>query len=95
MSGFIHLVEYSTIIRRDVVCVKEESLLHFSQALSVMTLGRPGTQYAHLLKLVTGDDISTRPVRKSGREGKPAKSTRRIADAAPKRSNFRRSRAIV
>ena len=35
----------------------------------------------HLLKLVMGVDISTRPVRKSGRDGKPRKSSIRNAAA--------------
>lgn len=42
----------------------------------------------HLLKLVTGVDISTRAVRRSGRPGKPVKSSRRTAAAAPKSAAF-------
>ena len=45
----------------------------------------------HRLKLVTGVDISTRPVRRAGREGSAKKSTSLRAAAAGKRTPFRRS----
>ena len=45
----------------------------------------------HRLKLVTGVDISTRPVRRSGREGKAKKRTSLRAAAEVKRVAFRRS----
>jgi hypothetical protein len=45
-------------------------------------------QCARLLKLVTGVDTSTRPVRRSGRAGKTVDSDRRTAAAAPKSSSF-------
>lgn len=45
----------------------------------------------HRLKLVTGVDISTRPVRRSGKEGKAKKSTSLRAAAEVKRVAFRRS----
>jgi hypothetical protein len=45
-------------------------------------------QCAHLLKLVTGVDTSTRPVSRSGRAGKTVDSDRRTAAAAPKSSSF-------
>ena len=45
----------------------------------------------HRLKLVTGVDISTRPVRRLGREGKAKKSTSLRAAAEVKRMAFRRS----
>jgi hypothetical protein len=48
----------------------------------------------HLLKLVTGVDISTRPVSKSGRLGKKVIKSRRTAAAAPKRAAFRLSISI-
>ena len=48
----------------------------------------------HLLKLVMGVDISTRPVRKSGRDGKPRKSSIRNAAAALKTRSFRLSMTI-
>ena len=49
----------------------------------------------HRLKLVTGVDISTRPVRRLGREGKvkKSKSLRRAAEV--KRMAFRRSKTIL
>ena len=45
----------------------------------------------HRLKLVTGVDISTRPVRRTGREGKVKKSTSLRAAAEVNRMAFRRS----
>jgi hypothetical protein len=48
-----------------------------------------------LLKLVTGVDISTRAVRRSGRPGNPVKSSRRKAAAAPNRAAFLRSIFMV
>jgi len=47
------------------------------------------------LKLVTGVDISTRPVRRSGRLGKVVKSRIRTAAAAPNRAAFRLSRDML
>lgn len=47
------------------------------------------------LKLVTGVDISTRPVRRSGREGNAKKSASLRAAAEVKRMAFRRSITIV
>ena len=43
----------------------------------------------HLLKLDTGVEISTRPVRKSGRLGKSVKRTSRTAAAARNMPAFR------
>ena len=45
----------------------------------------------HRLKLVTGVDISTRPVRRAGREGKAKKSTSLRTAAEVKRTPFLRS----
>ena len=52
---------------------------------------RIGTRCIHRLKLVTGVDISTRPVRRLGSEGKAKKRTSRRAAAEVKRKAFRRS----
>lgn len=49
----------------------------------------------HLLKLVTGVEISTRPVNRSGRPGKEVNSRRRTAAAAPKSAAFRLSMFIL
>ena len=49
---------------------------------------------SHRLKLVTGVDISTRPVRRSGSEGNAINSTNRRATAEPNRNSFRRSRTM-
>ncbi len=48
----------------------------------------------HLLKLVTGVEISTRPVKNSGKVGKLRKSSSLSAAAAPKTIAFRRSMTI-
>jgi hypothetical protein len=45
-------------------------------------------QNIHRLKLVTGVEISTRPVRTGGNEGKAVNSSRRIATAEPNRRAF-------
>jgi len=44
--------------------------------------------YIHLLKLVTGVDISTRPVRRFGKDGNAVKRSSLTAAAAPKRRAF-------
>ena len=49
----------------------------------------------HRLKLVTGVDISTRPVRRLGREGKAKKSKSLRAVAEVKRMAFRRSMTML
>ena len=49
----------------------------------------------HLLKLVTGVDISTRAVNKSGRPGKEVKRRSRTAAAEANRVTFLRSTSIV
>ena len=51
--------------------------------------------YSRRLKLVTGVDISTRPARRLGKEGKPRKSRSRNAEAAPYKMVFRRSIVIL
>lgn len=49
---------------------------------------------SHLLKLVTGVETSTRPVRMSGSEGNMANRANLTAAAAAKRVIFRRSSDI-
>lgn len=49
----------------------------------------------HLLKLVTGVDISTRAVNRSGRPGKEVKRRSRTAAAEANRVTFLRSMSIV
>lgn len=49
----------------------------------------------HLLKLVTGVDISTRAVIKSGRPGNPMKRRSRAAAAAPNKAAFLLSMPIL
>ena len=55
----------------------------------------PKQDYTRRLKLVTGVDISTRPVRRSGREGNAKNRSSLRAVAEPKRSAFRRSMTIM
>ena len=55
----------------------------------------PKQDYTRRLKLVTGVDISTRPVRRSGREGNAKNRSSLRAVAKPKRSAFRRSMTIM
>ena len=47
------------------------------------------------MKLVTGVDISTRPVRRFGKDGKAVNNSNRTAAAAPKRRAFCLSTAIM
>jgi hypothetical protein len=49
----------------------------------------------HLLKLVTGVDISTRPVNRSGSPGNEVKRRSRTAAAAPKSATFLLSISIL
>lgn len=74
----------------------ERGLLVLRWAL-VYTLSPQDSIYKHihLLKLLTGVEISTRPVRRSGKEGKPRKRSSRSAEAAPNNAAFRRSMTIV
>ena len=88
------LVEDAAIVWGDIVGVEEEAFLHWalSVILSVMTSVQwIGTRFLHRLKLVTGVDISTRPVRRTGREGNVKKSMSLRAAAEVKRTPFRRS----
>jgi hypothetical protein len=64
-------------------------------ALSAVSLDSLQFRGLHLLKLVTGVEISTRPVSRSGSPGKEVKMRRRTAAAAPKRAAFRLSRLIL
>jgi hypothetical protein len=76
------------------VIVKEETLLHYNSQLWHKVRMRQQLNL-HLLKLVTGVDISTRAVSKSGRPGNEVKSRSRTAAAAPKRAAFLLSTLIV
>ena len=77
------------------VC-KEKDLLALWKVLDKTSIERITEHWpVRLLKLVTGVDISTRPVRRSGNEGKAAKRTNRNSAAAPKRAVFRRSITIL
>lgn len=79
----------STIVRGDIVCIEEDSFLYCCACQQRLKNFHNG--YTHLLKLVTGVDISTRPVNKFGRPGNEVKRMSRKAAAAPKSAAFRRS----
>lgn len=75
----------TSIVWRDIVVVEIESFLYYATVS-----GGPNKELTaiHLLKLVTGVDISTRPVNRSGSPGKEVKRRRRRAAAAAKRPAF-------
>jgi hypothetical protein len=80
-------VEDSSVVRRDIVRIEKETFLYCefeSQLCLIHTLVRS----IHLLKLVTGVDISTLPVRTGGKDGNAVNSSRRIAAADPKSRAF-------
>jgi hypothetical protein len=81
------------IVRRDIAVVKKEALLHYYKSASG-TL-QEGMLNLHLLKLVTGVEISTREVIRSGRPGKPVKRRSRTAAAAPNSAAFLLSMLIA
>lgn len=51
--------------------------------------------YVRLLKLVTGVEISTLPVNRSGNDGKAVNRSKRTAIAEAKSAAFRRSMAML
>ena len=74
-------MEDTPIVRGDVVCVEEEAFLYWRSVSTEI----PSAQeiYSHLLKLVTGVDISARPVSRGGSDGKAKnRSSRRAAAEA-------------
>ena len=83
----------SAIVGRDIVIVKEETLLYCTLVSQKLLCEAKGG--LHLLKLVTGVDISTRAVNKSGRPGKEVKRRSRTAAAEANRVAFLRSTFIV
>jgi hypothetical protein len=75
------------IVRRDVVLVEKKALLYCTFLL-VIPPRTNSFYHLRLLKLVTGVDISTRAVNKSGRPGNAVNSKRRTAAAAPNTATF-------
>lgn len=82
-----------SIVGGDVAVIKEQTLLHYHK--SAFKSSSKGIRRLHLLKLVTGVEISTRAVIKSGRPGKPVKRRSRTAAAVLKRTAFLLSILIV
>jgi hypothetical protein len=75
------------------VIVEEESFLYCFNVSFEFIVSSYGV--LHLLKLVTGVDISTRAVNRSGRPGKEVNSRIRTAAAAPNNVAFLLSMFIV
>jgi hypothetical protein len=76
----------TAIVRRHIVVVKEQALLYCSW-LDLDNVHRMEL-ILRRLKLVTGVDISTRAVNRSGSPGKDVKRRNRTAAAAPNRAAF-------
>ncbi len=77
---------------RDCECKEKDLLVLLKAVLShPHHSGALIAQHLHLLKLLTGVDISTRPVNRTGRDGNAKNKINRKADAAPKTKSFRRS----
>ena len=74
--------------------VKEDTFLHWKMLVMSGVL-RNGTRCLRRLKLVTGVDISTRPVRRSGSEGKAKKNMSLKTAAEVNRMAFRRSMTMM
>lgn len=82
------------------MCMEEKTLLDYRYMNELVqligsTLSDLNKNNKRLLKLVTGVEISTRPVKRSGNEGKLVNRSSLSAAAAPKSRAFRRSIAIV
>jgi hypothetical protein len=77
-------VKDTSIVRWYIVCVEVKAFLYYYSCQQSVQ-GYSGS-LLHLLKLVTGVDISTRPVRIFGRDGNAVKRSSRTAAAAPKSS---------
>lgn len=89
-----NLVKDSAVVRGDIVRVKKEAFFH-CRSVGNDTKPIGVGLFLHRLKLVTGVDISTRPVRRSGREGNAKKRRSLRAAAEPKSNAFRRSITIA
>lgn len=79
-------MEDTTIVGPDIVVIQKQSLLHYedSQCTGLNAASRLWELRCalHRLKLVTGVEISTRPVSRSGRLGKAVDRTS-LSKAAP------------
>lgn len=89
-----HLVKDTTVVRRYISRVEKQAFLHWE--FRVRLCGRINIGgYSRRLKLLTGVETSTRPVNKSGREGKRQTRTRRGIKAALNTATLRRSTAMT
>ena len=75
-------MEDATVVGRHIVIVQKQTFLHWKKSQPAAIGWRIAESNLHLLKLVTGVEISTRDVNKSGRLGKATKSNNRKS-AAP------------
>lgn len=92
LANGTYLVKDAAIIGGDIVGVEKQAFLHWRWSINGFVVD--WREVLHRLKLVTGVDISTRPVRRIGREGNAKKSTSLKAAAEVKRMPFRRSMTI-
>ena len=76
-------------------CGCREIVLPVLDAVNYSYCALRGHEVLHRLKLVTGVDISTRPVRRLGREGKAKKRTSLRTAAEVKRVAFRLSMTML
>lgn len=91
-----YLMVDTTIVWGNIMCVEKYAFLDYCHISNAVDPGIfAGVGYSRRLKLVTGVEISTRPARKSGKEGKLKNRVKRIRHAALKSSSFRRSSAIA
>lgn len=93
----MYLVEDSSIVRRDIVGIEKETFLYCSNShvSSLAAYVQDIRTCSRRLKLVIGVDNSTRPVNRSGREGKVMNRRRRTIVAAPKTATVRLSSPMV
>lgn len=93
-DGAAYLMEDTTVVRRDIPRVEEETLLHCRTGQTEQ-FSSLNFKHARLLKLLIGVETSTRAVRRSGSEGKATKSSSRRATAAAKTPAFLLSTGMV
>lgn len=88
-------MEDTSIVRGDVMCIEKEAFLYWSSVSNGVSSAR--LVGSHRLKLVTGVDISTRPVSRCGSEGnaKNSSSLRAAAVAYSRAFSFRRSITMI
>lgn len=89
------LMKDAAIIGRNVSSVQKETLLYCHDQNVSEIAQIYSVEYVRLLKLLTGVETSTRPVKRSGRVGNVVESSIRRAIAAPKAQSFLLSTGIL